>query len=338
MKKNILGTTIFVLLSSTVLYAGADAGVEQEVRSGDQVKLSGAESTLERDGRFVRFKWRQRSGKRVRLLNRRSVKPSFIAPDVEEATVLKFSLTTKERFRNRRNRKRIFRSRDFVDVIVLPKETVTPTPEEPVKPNPEVQEIFLDTKVSLENDPTDYKQFKFTINERTRIQAIATAKLDDSFIHVGLPGIRPSTVTHSGTKVAAATRLFEPGTYTIAVSILDGSPIDTLELIKVDAEENKEIFLNTTTHFKYRDTILDLFKFTINETTRIKIITSDTSSDDPGLILREGDSTTGKIIAIDPLDGGSERKVIEITLEPGTFTIEPFSSGGRDCTLELLSV
>ena len=139
MKKNILGTTIFVLLSSTALYAGADAGIEQDVRSGDKVTLNGKDSTLERNGKFVRSSWKQISGRDVGLLYRRSLEPSFIAPDVEEATVLKFRLTTKERFRYRRNKKRTFRSKDFVDVIVYPRdEIITSIPDANTENKPEV--------------------------------------------------------------------------------------------------------------------------------------------------------------------------------------------------------
>jgi len=140
MKKHILRTTIFVLLSSTALFAGADAGIEQEVRSGDKVQLSGAGSTLERDGRFVRFNWRQTEGNPyVSLSNTRTLQTAFTAPSVTESTVLTFRLTTKERFRNRRDRKRIFRSRDFVDVIVLPQdEIITSNPDVNTENNPEV--------------------------------------------------------------------------------------------------------------------------------------------------------------------------------------------------------
>jgi len=135
MKKHILRTTMFVLLSSTALFAGADAGIEQEVKSSDRVQLSAGESTLERDGKFVRFNWKQTSGRSVRLSNKRSVEPSFIAPDVDEATVLKFRLTTKEKFKNRKGKTRKFKSRDYVEVIVFPEEEL-PTPTEPTEENP----------------------------------------------------------------------------------------------------------------------------------------------------------------------------------------------------------
>lgn len=137
MKNTILGTTIFVFLSSTALFAGANAGIEQEVRSGEQVQLTGVESTLERDGKFVRFNWRQTDGEAyVSLSKKRSLQATFTAPMVTESTVLTFRLTTKEKFRNSRNKKRIFRSRDYVDVIVLPEKKATVTkPVEPTEPS-----------------------------------------------------------------------------------------------------------------------------------------------------------------------------------------------------------
>ena len=136
MKKNILTTSIFILLSSTVLFAGADAGVEQEVHSGDLVQLSGIESTLERDGRFVRFNWRQTEGEPyVSLANTSSLQTTFTAPTVTESTVLTFRLTTKERYR----KKRIFRSRDFVNIIILPEEVIVTEPLEPAEPNAPVE-------------------------------------------------------------------------------------------------------------------------------------------------------------------------------------------------------
>jgi len=136
MKKTIFSTTMFVLFSSTALFAGADAGIEQEVHSGGQVQLNGAGSTLEQDGKFVRFNWRQTSGEPyVSLENKISLQASFTAPEVTESTVLTFRLTTKERYRNNRNKKRTFRSKDFVNVIVLPEEDIVTEPVEPSETN-----------------------------------------------------------------------------------------------------------------------------------------------------------------------------------------------------------
>jgi len=124
MKKNILGIAIVVLSSSIALFAGADAGIEQEVHSGEQVQLSGAGSTLEKDGKFVRFNWRQIEGEPyVSLSSTKTLQTTFTAPKVTESTVLTFRLTTKERYR----KKHIFESRDFVNVIVLPKKAVVVT-------------------------------------------------------------------------------------------------------------------------------------------------------------------------------------------------------------------
>lgn len=142
MKKMILGASILILTTSTALYAGANAGIEQEVYSGETVQLNGFGSTLERDGRFVRFNWRQTEGDAyVSLSNNASLSTSFTAPIVKESTVLTFRLTTKEKFRNRRNRRNrrsIFRSSDFVNIIVLPKKgIIIPDPSMPIDKNDE---------------------------------------------------------------------------------------------------------------------------------------------------------------------------------------------------------
>jgi len=133
MKKIILGTTLLVLLSSSPLFAGADAGIEQEVHSGDKVVLDGSESSLDNDGRFVRTKWKQADRKeRVDFSSsKRRLVTSFTAPVVDEATTFRFRLITKERFKCHKRRGCISKSRDFVNVIVYPKE-VTSEVEPPV--------------------------------------------------------------------------------------------------------------------------------------------------------------------------------------------------------------
>ena len=52
MKKIIISTSLLVLLSGTTLFAGAVAGVEQEVHSGERVTLDGSESFTERGGKI----------------------------------------------------------------------------------------------------------------------------------------------------------------------------------------------------------------------------------------------------------------------------------------------
>ena len=59
----------------------ADAGVDQDVTSNASITLDGSASD-DADGVIVRYRWHQLSGPRVRLRSRRSVSPTFIAPDV----------------------------------------------------------------------------------------------------------------------------------------------------------------------------------------------------------------------------------------------------------------
>lgn len=59
MKKIILGTSMFISLLSISLFAGANAGIEQEVYSGENVQLDGTNSSIERDGIIARFNWQQ---------------------------------------------------------------------------------------------------------------------------------------------------------------------------------------------------------------------------------------------------------------------------------------
>ena len=139
MKKIIISSTLLLSLYGTALLASADAGVEQEVQSGQLVQLDGSESSTEQEGKLYKFIWKQTAGeKSVDLSNRKSVTPTFIAPKVEEATVLTFKLTTKEKFKNKRGRTRQFRSRDFVNVIVLPNEEEVVIPTVPVENNADI--------------------------------------------------------------------------------------------------------------------------------------------------------------------------------------------------------
>ena len=135
MKNNILGTSILIFLTRISLLAGADAGIEQEVRSGVEVKLVGSESTLDKDGEFISFRWEQTGGLPiVHLSNHEALSPTFIAPDIIEATVLTFSLSTEEQYKCNKRKCRILSSRDFLDIIILQKEVI---PEEviPVEVN-----------------------------------------------------------------------------------------------------------------------------------------------------------------------------------------------------------
>jgi predicted secreted Zn-dependent protease len=69
----------------------ADAGGDQEVKSGDTVTLDGSKSS-DNDGDQLTYEWTQNSGTPVVLSDSAAVQPTFIAPDVDEKTDLEFQL------------------------------------------------------------------------------------------------------------------------------------------------------------------------------------------------------------------------------------------------------
>lgn len=253
MKKIVICTSLLTLLSSITLFAGAVAGVEQEVFAGERVTLDGSESFTEKDGKIVRYNWKQITESSetpiVDLRNRRVIRPTFISPKVDEATILKFRLRTKEKFKNRRGKKRRFKSSDFVEVIVLPKEETVEVVDDPNTPNIDIE--------------------------------------DDAITNF------------------------------------------------------QEISLNSETVFRYNFNSSAFFTFTIEETTKVKIIASDNSSDSlPAIFLREGLKKSNEVVAQDVHVGKREKSIvdIEITLEPGIYSIEATSDSTVDGILELLSL
>lgn len=135
MKKIILSSTLLLSLYGTSLLASANAGIDQEVQSGEFVQLDGSETSAEKGGSHFKFKWEQVQGDtQVTISSKSSSTPTFVAPEVEETTVLKFKLITKEFFENRRGKTRRFRSKDFVEVVVFPKESSSTEPTIPNNP------------------------------------------------------------------------------------------------------------------------------------------------------------------------------------------------------------
>lgn len=88
----------------------ANAGVDQNVHSGDQVKLNGSGSSDE-DSLALTYLWIQQSGPQV-VFAPTIVETSFIAPEVKEPTVLEFQLKVSDENNT---------SEDRVKVIVLPR-------------------------------------------------------------------------------------------------------------------------------------------------------------------------------------------------------------------------
>ncbi|MCS6912552.1 MAG: M36 family metallopeptidase [Myxococcota bacterium] len=72
----------------------ADAGQDQVVGPGATVKLLG--SGTDPDGDPIRFRWTQVSGEMVQLDDPTAAQPSFVAPHVEETTVLTFALVVSD--------------------------------------------------------------------------------------------------------------------------------------------------------------------------------------------------------------------------------------------------
>src|SRR4029079_4172791 len=69
----------------------ADAGDDQKVQVGNEVKLDGSQST-DNDGKIVSFKWEQTDGPKVNL-NSDQDKAMFVVPDSATDSMLAFKLT-----------------------------------------------------------------------------------------------------------------------------------------------------------------------------------------------------------------------------------------------------
>ncbi|OQX27913.1 MAG: hypothetical protein BWK80_03005 [Desulfobacteraceae bacterium IS3] len=76
----------------------ADAGADQNVKSGVSVTLDASQSA-DPDGQIVSYAWRQTGGTRVTLSDTAQIKPKFTAPDAASAgESLIFELTVKDNF------------------------------------------------------------------------------------------------------------------------------------------------------------------------------------------------------------------------------------------------
>ena len=122
--------TIFLAFSMlfTTIHA-ADAGLEQHVTSNDLVQLDATNSMPEKSGEIVKYKWKQtkrKSDPKVHLSDKKSMTPTFIAPDVEEITKLIFSLKTKEYYACKdkegsdKQKCKKYTSKDTVNIFVHP--------------------------------------------------------------------------------------------------------------------------------------------------------------------------------------------------------------------------
>jgi len=73
----------------------ANAGQEMIVNSGATVQLDGSAST-DADKDILSYQWRQIAGPEVKLSDKKSTQPSFIAPKVDKETVLVFELVVND--------------------------------------------------------------------------------------------------------------------------------------------------------------------------------------------------------------------------------------------------
>jgi K319-like protein len=92
----------------------ADAGQTQTVNGGENVILNGSKS-YDPDGDDLNYYWNQIAGQNVTLSAIRVASPSFIAPNVTNATVLKFQLIVDDN--------RSSSSPSFVDIQVNPQQS-----------------------------------------------------------------------------------------------------------------------------------------------------------------------------------------------------------------------
>ena len=111
---------IILLISFVLLMVGcADAGKDQNVVSSTTITLDGNASKADFAGEIKKYRWKQTEGKKVKLSDKKTINPTFIAPVVTEETVLTFRLTTVEKggFHSP------WRTRDAVSIYVSPSTT-----------------------------------------------------------------------------------------------------------------------------------------------------------------------------------------------------------------------
>lgn len=94
----------------------ADAGKDQSVISSEVVTLDGSASEVDFHGEIKKYRWKQIEGKKVKLSDKKTVKPSFTAPLVGEEKTLVFRLTTVEKG----GYYSPWRTHDEVSIIVKP--------------------------------------------------------------------------------------------------------------------------------------------------------------------------------------------------------------------------
>lgn len=102
----------------------ADAGGDVTATEGDTVTLEGNDSSDE-DGDTLTYTWVQTAGPNVTLANADSVIPSFTAPDVAAASVLKFVVTVSDGSMNSTDEVTVTVEPILLDVAVSETKTLT---------------------------------------------------------------------------------------------------------------------------------------------------------------------------------------------------------------------
>lgn len=221
MKKSILGVGVAALCTTPLLFAGAIAFGQGEVNSGDQVILNGSESFTDKGGRKLRYIWKQVNitpeTPVVTLTNRKIATTSFIAPEVDEATELRFRLTTIEPYVNEAGQRSKFKTRDFVDMIVFPEGTIKPADQ-----ITNFIEVEPDSVTQFRWTHSTPVYFTFTLDKTTKVKIKASDKTIDSFPKIFL---RKGLLTNSeiiaqdvGTgddSIVEIITTLEPGVYSV---------------------------------------------------------------------------------------------------------------------------
>lgn len=142
--------TYTLLLSFMLILAGcANAGKDQTVNANTIVTLDASASTPSMEGTITKYQWKQIRGTKITLSDANAISPTFMAPNVTKRTRLVFRLVTTETGGTRS----IFRSRDYVRIIVLPSDN-TPPNNAPVA-YAEASAIEIDTGESVEFDASN---------------------------------------------------------------------------------------------------------------------------------------------------------------------------------------
>lgn len=221
MKKTILGAGLVALFSTPALFAEAIAFAPSEVHSGESVTLDGSQSFTDKGGRKLRYNWKQvnitTETPVVTLSNKKSAKPTFVAPEVTEATALRFKLITVEPYLNEEGVRSKYKTSDFVEMVVFPKDTIKP--EDQIT---KFTEVKLDSVIPFEWTYTTPVYFAFTLDKTTKVKIKASDKTIDSFPKIFLRKgflktneIIAKDIGMGEDSIVEIIITLEPGTYTV---------------------------------------------------------------------------------------------------------------------------